>query len=185
MAYWKDTPSHGWLILSKSELEQIPEFARRDKYEEDCEWSIAAVALPSILKNIKNFPQGEEYMKKTAHERCRDWYPEIFEKLTGEKATPENSRMMADRKFHEDNKDNFVVISAIGDHSHKFTGFVLCEATLGGIRGGWKDGERITPVTKVFLVKNEVYANRGNNGHVVTKEDIAIDSQDMNEFVSR
>ena len=91
MAHWQDTPGHAWLYLSPTELARLPEIARRPSYEEDVEWAITVLALPELAENKKLFGGGKEATLKLARKLCRDYYPEIFEQLTGEKATPENS----------------------------------------------------------------------------------------------
>ena len=164
MAYWQDTPGHAWLYLSSDELARMPEIARRPGYEEDVEWTIAVLALPELAENKKLFGAGKEATLKMARESCRDYYPDIFEQLTGEKATPENSRARAEAKFNQDHANDWVVIVAYGDWKEGVPkGFVLGEATLGGKR-------KNIPL-RSFLIPQERYTERGPFGYVVQSDD--------------
>ena len=164
MAYWQDTPGHAWLYLSSDELARMPEIARRPGYEEDVEWTIAVLALPELAENKKLFGAGKEATLQMARELCRDYYPDIFQQLTGEKATPENSRARAEAKFNQDHANDWVVIVAYGDWKEGVPkGFVLGEATLGGKR-------KNIPL-RSFLIPQERYTERGPFGYVVQSDD--------------
>ena len=170
MCHWIDTPSHGYLHLSPTELKRIPEFARRPSYEEDCEYTIAVVALPEIVsqKSYGISPEKTGEHIQNARRVCRDWYPDIYAQLTGETVTPANSRKLAKRKFHEDHAGDYVVICALGDHSHKYKGFVLCE--------GAKGGDHRSPDHKNFLVENDEYII-GLFGYVIQPGDLELSNQ--------
>jgi hypothetical protein len=160
MASWTVTPGHSWLKLSPAELKRIPECARRADYEEDCEWSLAVVALPELASNPRLFEGGDPAaILERAMMICRDWYPDIYEELTGEKATVDNSRKRQQQNFDQVNAVKYVVISASPSEE---PGKVLCFATLGGQRKG--------VVGKWFLVDKDKYHARGEFGYVITDE---------------
>lgn len=119
------------------------------------------MALPELFNNPE---VAGNLTPEGVRDTCRNWYPEIFEQLTGEKPTPENSYITRERKFAADNVENWVVICAWGDHSHPLKGFVKCIATLGGNRK-YAD-------SKMFMVRNERYAARDHFGYVIQPDDL-------------
>jgi hypothetical protein len=164
MAHWQDTPGHAWLYLSPVELARMPEIARRPSYEEDIEWAIAVLALPELAEKENLFGGGKEATLQLARQHCCDYYPDIFEELTREKATPENSRTRAEAKFNQDHANEWVVIAAYGDWKEGVPkGFVLGEATLGG--------KRKNVSARSFLIPEERYSERNLFGYVVQSED--------------
>jgi hypothetical protein len=176
MCHWRTTPSHGWLLLSPRESAQIPDYCRRPDYEEDCEWSIAVTALPDLARQIsfdaRNDPNNPRYDPTLAakdiaqaRETCRNWYPDIYEKLTGETTTPENSYKRREEHFNRENAKNLVVVSACGEWCGCPAGYVECVATLGGdhhIREG-----------KKFYVLAARYETREEFGYVIQPDDLA------------
>lgn len=165
MAHWNDTRSHGYLVLNPDELKRIPDFARRGSYEEDAEWSIAVLALPEILdqRSFGCQPGTRDKWLESARARCRDNYPDIFQKLTGEVPTPENSRKLAEEKFDEDNKNNWVVYSARGDWADGCpAGMVECWAQVGGRKKFLDEKE-----SRLFYIPKSDYEKRGPFGYVV------------------
>lgn len=169
MAYRYDTPGHGYLVLSPEENAQVPAAFRMGKYEEDGAWSIAVVAIPSLLET-KAFerldtPAKRAAMLARARERCRYYYPDAYAAITGEQPTPENSVVLAGRKFLADHANDWVVIVAVGDwHAGVPTGYALGTATLGGQRGHGIE-------TKNYLIANSRYDARGCFGYVVQPDD--------------
>lgn len=160
MASWTVTPGHSWLMLSPAELKRIPECARRADYEEDCEWSLAVVALPELASDPRVFEGGEPVaILEQAMMICRDWYPDIYEELTGESATVENSRKRQQQNFDQVNAEKCVVISASRADE---PGKVLCFATLGG--------QRKNAAGRWFLVDEEKYHARSEFGYVIQDE---------------
>lgn len=164
MAHWHETPSHAWLKLTAEELAKLPAFARRPDYEEDCEYCIAVMGLPELLQDHKLF--SDKLTMEDIRQTCRDYYPELFEKFTGEKCTPENSRKVADDTFHEVHAQDWIVICASGDWKAGVpAGFCECIATRGGSRNRHAE-------ERVFYIPTEKYHNRGQFGYVVQPEDI-------------
>lgn len=176
MCHWIDTPGHGYLHLSPSELASIPAQYRRPSYEEDCEWSIAVMALPAIV-NQKSFKATDPAkMLEIARSTCRNWYPDLYESLTGEKATPENSTVRAEEEFHRVNANKWVVICASGDWKEGCPpGYVDCIASLGGQHGGYKDGQIVTVQEKRAFVRAADYSARDSRfGYVLPDQPAAL-----------
>jgi hypothetical protein len=96
-----------------------------------------------------------------ARTRCRDWYPDEYEKFTGEKAMPENSFKRAEEAFDTANAKNWVVVAASGDWKPGVpVGYVEAIATLGGVRG--QDVQERT-----FYILKEEYDQRSRFGYVI------------------
>lgn len=99
MAHWTSTPSHGYLYLSQKELENMPDYLRMARYEEDCDWAIAYVALPQIAYQ-------KHIMAKAAHSPEHDialawdtfrWnFPDLYERFTGVDTTGDKSGRIDD-----------------------------------------------------------------------------------------
>lgn len=86
MAHWKSTPSHGYLYLSPKEQAQMPDYMRMHRYEEDCDWALAYVALPEIAYQPhikKNSAHTPEQDIEAAHRTARSTYPELYQEFTG------------------------------------------------------------------------------------------------------
>ena len=131
----------------------MPEIARRPSYEEDVEWAIAVLALPELAENKKLFGAGKEATLKLAREHCCNYYPDIFEQLTGQKATSKNSWKRAETEFYRDHANDWIVIAAYGDWKEGVPkGFVLGEATLGG--------KRKNAALRSFLIPKQRYDKR-------------------------
>lgn len=170
MAHWRSTPGHAWLILNNSEIERMPACARRPEYEEDVEWSIAILGLPELAKDERIFQGEPEEVLRHAHQVCRDYYPDMYEKLTGEKATPENSLKRRENAFDEEHFKDLIVICAFGDWKEGVPeGCVLGYATVGGNRKT-KDG-------KYFLIEKGKYDRRLPFGYVITTDDLEVVEQ--------
>ena len=161
MAYWRNTPGHSWLVLNGEETSRVPDFARRTDYEEDTEWSLAVMSLPELANDPKLFGGPAAGTLERAQTMCRDWYPDEFEKFTGEKATPENSLKRAEAAFLAANTNNWVVVAASGDWKQGVpAGYVEAIATLGSIRGSGVQ-------ERIFHILKEEYDRRPRFGYVI------------------
>lgn len=171
MATWNSDSPHAWLICTAHELQQMPEIARRPSYEEDCEWAIAIVALPSLVNDPKLFSGTLNQVLEDARNRLRNNYPDIYEELTGEKTTPENSHKRAQEQFERENASNWVVISASGDWKVGCpTGYMECIATLGGRRK--RQGQAV-PKERIFYITARAYEKRDLRfGYVIQPLDL-------------
>ena len=165
MCHWRITPSHGWLVPSAGELARMPEIARRHEYEEDCDWSIAVVALPELAgaKSLGWSAPAAEVLAN-AKKTLRDWHPDLFETLTGERVTSANSYLRGRDEFYRVHAQNWIVISAVGRWvDGEPTGFVVGTATL--------SGNRSSQDSRDYLIPSVRYDERANWGYVIQPED--------------
>lgn len=111
------TAGHGGIKLSRQRNAAMPPYMRISGgwYEEDSLW--ARVAL--VFKDLPYFTKPSEKTGRTAYdyaeETVRHWDPEIYEQFFGVTLTPERSRKKAEKAFHAETLDKFVVASAWGD----------------------------------------------------------------------
>lgn len=145
------TPSHGGFHLTPRVNALIPAPFRRNDgwYEEDCEGAKVIYAFPHLFSLETQLG---------AIDMLKNYFPDEYEEVTGEIIPLHESRAKAERVFKSQNKDNLVVIAAVGSGRNCPEGFVLCLATKGGERG--VDG-------KYFLVPEGDYRARGEFGFVV------------------
>jgi hypothetical protein len=179
MAYWRNEPGHNWLILNGEETARVPAFARRPDYEEDTEWVLAVMALPELANDPKLFIGPAETTLEMARTRCRDWYPDEYEKFTGEKAMPENSFKRAEEAFDTANAKNWVVVAASGDWKPGVpVGYVEAIATLGGVRGQDVHERTFNILKKEYDQRSRFgYVIRGHEEEVPNRSYIAVSSQ--------
>jgi hypothetical protein len=95
-------------------------------YEEDCEWAIVAMTFPTLFTGT---------VFASARSTAKNWYPDAFEVVTGEKVKPEESIVLRERAAKEAHKNDYVVTTAWGSwHAKVPAGMVGVVATLGGAR---------------------------------------------------
>ena len=146
------TAGHGGIKLSYQNNQKIPVSVRTRGgwYEEDCEWSIPYVVLADQI----NQPIQD------AMSTLRTWYPDFYEQFTGEAIRPGDSYVRDKQAFRQDNRNNWVVISAFGNWHEKVPpGLVGVCCKLGG--------DRDTSDERRFLVPEGEYKLRGEFGFVV------------------
>lgn len=127
--WFVSTPGHGGFKLSRKRQNEMPKTLKREKgwYEEDCEADLVVLGLQRFFKS-ENVDR--------AHKSVKNWFPDEYEAFTGTIIPIEESFIKKNRKFDEDNKNNYVVIAAWGDwHKNVPKGMVGCLATKGGVRG--------------------------------------------------
>lgn len=101
------TPGHGFYRLSPERQAVIPPCLRRSWYEEDCESSIIS---------MYHGRTPEETEAGTA--RVADWFPDEYEKATGERLGIEDSYVRAQKVFKDLNAERFVTRSAVNSAEH-------------------------------------------------------------------
>jgi len=154
--YLVSTPSHGGFKLSEERNAQIPEAFRREDgwYEEDVDALIVMYTFYDVCrKHYADISQHDllQWMK--------DWLPDEYEKAFGIKVYPEESRVLRQRAFEEQHKNDFIVVAAWGDwYPTVPRGMVGVAAARGGNRAG---------PFRYFLVPAEEYKNRPMEGFVV------------------
>ena len=148
-AWQVSTPGHGGVRLSRARNAAMPDALRLAGgwYEEDAEWALVALAFPELF--------GADAAKVDA--RVRDDFPDRYEAHTGERLTPERSRVVAARVRAHENRDRFVTRSAFGD----WATFVP-PGMVGVVAERASDG-----ATQWHLVPAAEYETRGGGAFVV------------------
>lgn len=152
------TSSHGGIYVEPSLNTQIHEAWRNKSgwYEEDCEWAIVAYTFQQHFdpKHVAS-----------AINTLKNWLPDEYEIVTGEKLTAEESHRRAEAEFLDANKDRYIVYAAFGDwHDKVPAGFVGVCAVIGG---RMLNGNLASDDKKCFLVPADEYKNRTPFGFVV------------------
>lgn len=153
------TAGHGGFKVSADKLRKMHPALRTEDgwFEEDCEWAKVAFAFPEHFQ--ENYADAVQSMK--------DWYPSIYEEVTGEVLQPGESRKKDEQRWFEENKRRYIVTSAWGDWHEKVPkGYVAVLAEIGGRRGN--DVKSTDP--KFFLIPQEEYKKEpGQFGFVVDR----------------
>ena len=151
-AWEVSTPSHGGIKLDRKLNARVPEAARRAGgwYEEDCEWSLAVLAIPELAR--------DERALELATSTAKNWHPDEYTAITGIAVETSESFELRRRAFEAETADKYVVYSASRYDDHQ----VLCRA---------QHRDPSKPEIKV-LVPTERYRNRGQFRYVLTDEDI-------------
>lgn len=153
------TASHGGIKLYRSRNAKVPKYMRSPGgwYEEDCEFSIAVTVFPEEFSHV----YGNVLVEK-AKDTFRNWFPDHYEEFYGETLVKGQSYKRDQKLFGEENKDRYIVISAL---MSEVEGMVDVWATLGGCRGN--DSNMIRR-----RVSSEAYANRNRFGYVLSQEEV-------------
>lgn len=146
------TPSHGGIKLSPERNKEIPPALRNRSgwYEEDCESHVVGMAFPHETRICKrngytrDESAEENFARSTA--RVKDWFPDAYEKATGQAIQLGESHVRDAQVWAEAHKDDWVVTSASS------TGEGMVEVLAG------RGGER-----KKFLVPADEYATRSED----------------------
>lgn len=134
---WRvDTPSHGGIRVSRQRKAAMPEYIRAQAdgnwFEEDCAWCLVALCFPEA------FPQtyAGGNVLTAAMDTCINWYPDEYEKFTGDFIPVEKSYKLRERKFKADSAGKLVVTAGFGSWAHFVPkGKVGVCATIDGVRG--------------------------------------------------
>ena len=127
-------------------------------YEEDCQWSIAAMIHPIAFQRtvtIEGRPDKTEY--EYALDSFRGWYPDQYERFFHVKLKPGESRTRDEQVFQVENATNFVVSAAWGDWAHW-----VPKGKVGVVARRASDH-----VEKWFLVDGQLYSKRAGFGFVI------------------
>jgi len=148
------TCSHGGVHVSPTKNVLIPEYMRNADgwYEEDCEWAKVAV----VFAEEYSVARGGN-INEIAEVTLRHWFPDAYEKFFGKKVVKGESVVRDKEIFKEENKNNYIVVSACRQEDG-----VSCIATLGGHRKF--DGSE-----KYFMVPANEY-EAGRYGFVIDLE---------------
>jgi hypothetical protein len=154
------TAGHGGIKLSRERNAAVPDYMRAEGgwYEEDCQWSIAAMIHPIAFQRtvtIEGRPDKTEY--EYALDSFRGWYPDQYERFFDVKLKPGESRTRDEQVFQVENATNFVVSAAWGDWAHW-----VPKGKVGVVARRASDH-----VEKWFLVDGQLYSKRAGFGFVI------------------
>lgn len=84
-AWIVETGRHGGIHLNDELNARVPEYVRRPDgwYEEDCEWSLAVIALAD------DFREMDPSWVEQAHQCAQDFYPFEYRRMIGRRARKE------------------------------------------------------------------------------------------------
>lgn len=151
-----DTASHGGIELSQERYDAMPQaykdaakYAGPLYFEEDCEWSIVALFYAEEFRAYHAENADQRHAEALA---CVvNHYPDAYEKHTGQKIKPGESRERTESEWYAAHADDWLVVSASGDwHDKVPAGMVGVIACKGGHRGDRK-------VKRAFLVPKDEY----------------------------
>lgn len=168
------TAGHGGLKLDKERNAEIPEPMRNSDgwYEEDTEATIVGWAKPEAFPHIVE-RRGETATRAMFDESVKNWYPDEYEKVTGETVTAEESytrskqlEKQSKESFKAANQDKFVPTRELHTHQEKWVpdNSSLVEAEMG------KTGEK-----RYFLVPSN---ERKSEKMLGMRDDLAFDRDD-------
>jgi hypothetical protein len=109
-----DTEGHGGIKLSKDRNMAVHPALREASgwYEEDCAQYVVRFTFPEETRpspaNGYTIDRTAEYNYAEAKDGIRRWYPDAFEKVTGEPVLPGQSSVRDAQLWTEANADNFV-----------------------------------------------------------------------------
>lgn len=180
------TAGHGGLKIDAAHNAQIPADvrARAGWYEEDVDWAIPVCMWPKLsmaLAVAENecrrrcdeamFPvwNDEQMVARAANtleqakRTVRNSYPDFYERFYGVTLQPGESHARDEAAFYAQHANDWIVISAVGDHHPKVPkGMIFVLARLGG-RGSADAGR----ADRCFLVTEADYQLPRTFGFVV------------------
>lgn len=159
--YLHTTARHGGMKVYAKLNRQIPEPYRNEDgwYEEDCEFSKVIVSLPQY------FSQREI---RQATETVINFYPDEYEKVTGNKVLPGQSTERDRQIFLQKHGNDLIAISALGFDTETGEKMVEVIASVGGVRSRYENNQLIEVETRTFIVPEEEYSqNRRPFGFVI------------------
>lgn len=131
------TAGHGGIKLSPERNREIhPSLRNRSGwYEEDCEHHIVSMHFaPELAAEHATFSPDSDYAdpdkrRALAVAGVKEWFPDAYEKATGEKVSADESRVVAEREFLDANAGKLITTSAIRSTEHP--GMVEVTASIG------------------------------------------------------
>jgi hypothetical protein len=117
------TSGHGGLYLTAKQRAEIPEPLKQYSHdgkglwwEEDCAWSLPVICLLS-KRPQPSLSRGEQEYLSAAHEVAREYYPDVWENLTGRTLKPGQSEKRDHENYLIQRAGNLVVGTAWGSSS--------------------------------------------------------------------
>jgi len=147
------TARHGGVWVPEDLNKRIPEKFRSPHgwYEEDCHCCILPLFLPELFS---------ETSKSQVESTVKNWYPEVWELVTGTVLPLSESHKKREAAFYLEHKDSLIVHCAFGDWHEKVPkGFVGVAARIGCFSSSGP--------SRYFLVPAEEYKTRSSFGFVI------------------
>lgn len=150
--YKHSTAGHGGMKVYAKLNKLIPKPYRNNGgwYEEDGEYNKVVVSLPQF------FTKREIRLATAA---IINGYPDEYEKVTGNKILPGQSRKRDEQLFLAKHANDWIGISAGSFEDEDGNKLTAVTASKGGERSRYENGRLITVDTKVFVVPREEYSN--------------------------
>lgn len=151
------TSSHGGIKLSGSRQTRMPEAfkVKGGWYEEDVKLYFVVLAFPNCF---------EEKYTEIAHKMIKNYYPDNYAKWSGKPVSLEESLVLRQKKFAEENVNNYVTLAAFGSwHENVPQGMV---GVFAG-KGGRKENGQYPDDCKEFLVPEKEYEERNELPFVI------------------
>lgn len=105
------TAGHGGIRVSNKWASKLPEVALKKGIQYANYWWFeedVAYAIPFFAFRLSDDQEKIDYVEG----KLKDWYPDIYEALTGKKVEESESRVLRQRSFAEKTKDSMVAVSA-------------------------------------------------------------------------
>lgn len=168
------TAGHGGLKLDPERNKEIPAELRNNDgwYEEDTEATIVGWVKPEAFPHIME-RKGETETRAMFERSVKNWYPDEYEKITGETVSPEESytrnkqvEKQSKESFKDANPNKFVPTRELHTNQEKWVpeGSSLVEAEMGAT------GEK-----RYFLVPS---SERKSDNMLGMRDDLAFDRDD-------
>jgi len=134
------TASHGGIVLDPSRVAAMPAYmsnashAGPSAYEEDCDWCMPVLIFENEFRTYYTRTKRPDITTifTSAKASLRNWHPAVYEQFYGVALKPEESYTRAKEQFYEDNKNNWIAVTAWGDwHKDVPAGMVAVRARLG------------------------------------------------------
>ncbi len=154
------TPSHGGIHVEKELNKMIPEYMRTNDgwYEEDVDWSIVATVFGHAFSR-----------EQRAHAKhiLKNSIPMAYERFYREVIPPGESRAKDQIAFNVLHKNDYIVVSAVGDWNADVPkGYVGVYAS----RGGRLESGALPKDSAWFLVPEVEYDERSPFGFVIDEK---------------
>jgi hypothetical protein len=142
------TPSHGGIKLDRARNAKVHTAFRTAGgwYEEDCEANIAVFTFPDeFIAYVRSMGRdATPFEREAVSADLRQWFPDQWEAMTGEKVTAEQSMIVSDREFQAAHVNDWVAVAALGTPEGVE---VVCT----------RGGDRSSDDRAVFLVPKDEY----------------------------
>ncbi len=119
-----ETSGHGGVWLDEKQRAKIPEYLKEHSagregiwWEEDSAWS-----LPILHFGLTRQFGIDERDAESAKDTARDWYPDLYEKMTGEKILPGQSFKRENASRDEQKDDLADAMRARAEHKDRDRG---------------------------------------------------------------